>query len=380
MSPATPHDRPTVPGIDVDWDAAGRWAGRLVAPGPTASREELLHVVDELRVAAVRARSLALRASRLEPSLERAGNQDVTARVLVVDRPGWARAAAQSFAALLGEGEAAGSGSRRVPSGTTAQTASLLGLLAGRVLGQFDPFAPAHGGPAASPAVAPPDDGGGSGHAGGRLLLVAPNVLQVERALSADPADFRLWVCVHEQTHALQFAAAPWLVDHLRAEVGALAHDLAGTDSLGDLAAAATRGVRAWREGRLGEDWSVLDLALDPAHRERVERVTAVMALLEGHADVTMDAVGRRAIPSLKRLRARMTARRGRARGVERLVRRLVGMDAKLAQYADGARFVRGVRRSGGRFALDPAWQDPAALPTPRELADPRAWVRRVHG
>lgn len=378
MSPGTPHDRPTAPGLDVDWDAAGRWAGRLVAPGPTGSREELLHVVDDLREAAGRARSLALRASRLGPSIERAGTQDVSARVLVVDRPGWALAAAQSFAALLGEGDPLGERpGRRVPSAATAQTASLLGLLAGRVLGQFDPFAPADGGAPAAPA---PPRTGEPDHAGGRLLLVAPNVLHVERALSADPADFRLWVCVHEQTHALQFAAAPWLAGHLRAEVGALAQDLAGTDSLGDLAAAAARGVRAWRDGGLGEGWSVLDLALDAGQRERVERVTAVMALLEGHADVTMDAVGRRAIPSLTRLRARMTARRGRARGVERVVRRLVGMDAKLAQYADGARFVRGVRRSGGRFALDPAWQDPSALPTPRELADPRAWVRRVHG
>ncbi|MBC7290868.1 MAG: zinc-dependent metalloprotease, partial [Actinotalea sp.] len=342
--------------------SAGRWAGRLVAPGPTRSREELVQVVDELRDAARRARPLALRASRLGPSLEVAGTQELTAEVLVVDRPGWARAAAQSFEALMGDvlAPAGGAEPRRVPSAATAQTASLLALLAGRVLGQYDPFGP--------------------GGDGGRLLLVAPNVLHVEHALSADPTDFRLWVCVHEQTHALQFAAAPWLADHLRREVETLAHDLGGSDSLTDVAAAATRGVRAWREGRLAEDWSVLDLALDAEQRARVERVTAVMALLEGHADVTMDAVGRRAIPSLTRLRARMTARRRRARGLERVVRRLIGMDAKLAQYADGARFVRGVRRSGGRFALDPVWQDPAALPTPRELADPRAWVRRVHG
>ncbi|WP_225755098.1 zinc-dependent metalloprotease [Actinotalea sp. Marseille-Q4924] len=354
-----PTQRRHVPGLDVDWDAAGRLAGRLVAPGPTGSRGALVHAVEELRDAAERARPLAMRASRLGPSIEAAGTGDVAARVLVVDRPGWARAAAQSFSGLLGDVGTQPAG-RRVPTGATAQTASLIGLLAGRVLGQFDPF--------------------GASDPGGRLLLVAPNVLHVERALSADPVDFRLWVCVHEQTHALQFAAAPWLADHLRGEVAALAQDLAGTETLGDVLAAANRGVRAWREGRLGEDWSVLDLALDAEHRDRVERITAVMALLEGHADVTMDAVGRRAIPSLKRLRARMTARRGRARGVERLVRRLVGMDAKLAQYANGARFVRGVRRSGGRFALDPAWQDPAALPTPRELADPSAWVRRVHG
>ncbi|EYR61878.1 hypothetical protein N866_14725, partial [Actinotalea ferrariae CF5-4] len=143
MSPTPAHDRAAVPGLDVDWDAAGRWAGRLVAPGPTGSRDELLHVVDDLRDAAERARPLAVRASRLGPSLTLAGTQDVAAQVLVVDRPGWARAAGQSFAALVG-GLASDDGAthRLVPSGATAQTASLLGLLAGRVLGQFDPFGP----------------------------------------------------------------------------------------------------------------------------------------------------------------------------------------------------------------------------------------------
>src|SRR5690606_3685215 len=114
--------------------------------------------------------------------------------------------------------------------------------------------------------------------------------------------------------------------------------------------------------------------------RERVERITAVMSLLEGHADVTMDAVGTRSIPTARRLRARFDARRRSATGVDRLLRRLLGMDAKLEQYRRGASFVRGVRRAGGRAALDAVWSDVAALPSPVELTDPRAWVRRVHG
>src|SRR5665647_2428305 len=168
-----------------------------------------------------------------------------------------------------------------------ALEASGLALLATRVLGQFDPYTP--------------------GPAGGRLLLVAPNVLRTERGMRVVPGDFRLWVCAHEQTHALQFAAAPWLAGHIRSEVAGLLQEVTSTSSGSELAAMLAglgRAVRpATRQG-----WSVLDV-LPKSQRVRVERVTAVMSLLEGHADVTMDAVGPRAIPTAATLRKRMEAK-----------------------------------------------------------------------
>lgn len=357
--------------LEIDWELAGRWAGRLASPGPTPSREELVAVVARLRAAAERARPLARRAARLSGALAAAGRADQRAEVLVVDRPGWAVAAARSFEGLVPAsltGPAPGSSRSwahrlRAPAAQvkgapgTAQVAGLLALLSSRVLGQFDPFA----------VTGPP---------GGRLVLVAPNVLRIGHGLSADADDFALWVCVHEQTHALQFAAAPWLADHLRTEVGALVQDLAR--SAGDELAAAIEG--ALRAVRGNDELGLLGAVLDEGQRGRVDRITAVMSLLEGHADVTMDAVGPRAIPSVRRLRTRFEARRRRATGIDRVLRRLLGMDAKLAQYRRGAAFVREVRTEAGRMALDPVWTGPELLPTPREIADPLAWVRRVHG
>lgn len=392
MSSALADDAPAA--LQVDWEAAGRWAARLASPGPTPSRAVLEHLVADLHHSADRAHELALRAARLEAVVDAAwSGHPPSPQVLVVDRSGWARGAAQSFGALVGPllsraphgvpdaddlpdggpGRATGTPADDVRGGrggllpaavraapATAQAAGLLGLLASRVLGQFDPYA------------APT--------AGGRLLLVAPNVLHVERALGAVPADFRLWVSVHEQTHALQFAAAPWLSTHLRGEVAGLVADLARSSAGQELVNAVGAGLRNLRSGRTEEDWTPLDLVLDEEQRGRVDRISAVMALLEGHADVSMDAVGARAIPSVRRLRARMDARRRDVSGVDRWLRKLIGMDAKLAQYRDGAAFVRTVRRVGGRDSLDAVWSGPDALPTPREIADPHAWVRRVHG
>ena len=340
----------------VDWAAAGRWAGRIAPPGPAPSRAEARALVSGLRSAAETARPLAIRASGLAGALDAAGSTDAAARVLVVDRPGWATAAGASFAGLSGQDGRRGK--NPLVAGVTAQAAAVLALLSSKVLGQYDPYA-------------------SGSQPYGRLILVAPNVLHSEQTLGVDPDDFRLWVCVHEQTHALQFAAAPWLADHVRAEATALLRDVAATAPTHEVSAVLGGLARALRGS--GGDWSLLDV-LPAAQRSRVERLTAVMSLLEGHADVTMDAVGRRDIPSVRTLRSRLDARRGTTKGpADLLLRRLLGLDAKLAQYRNGAAFVRAVRGTG-EGVLDAVWSGPDALPLPGEIADPEAWVRRVHG
>ncbi|MBO3085052.1 zinc-dependent metalloprotease [Cellulomonas fengjieae] len=342
----------------VDWELAARIAARLAAPGPVAGRTELTELVDELRDAAGRAAGHASAITGLSAADGRPPEEVST--VLVVDRPGWARANAEVFAAMTGPLAATPqrSGAARA---SAVQVGGVLALLAGKVLGQFDPFTST------------------SGH--GRLLLVAPNVLHHERRLAADPSDFRLWVALHEQTHALQFAAAPWLAAHLRGRAGELMADLAqdkgALPRLGDLAQAVTRAVTGSQDGV-----GVLDL-LSVGQRGVFEEVGAVMALLEGHADVAMDEVGPGVVPSVRAIRAGFEARRdeaARARGADRLLRRLLGLDTKLAQYRDGAAFVRAVRKDVGLTGFNAVWTSAEHLPLPGEIADPSAWVRRVHG
>jgi len=344
----------------VDWALATRIAGRLAAPGPVADRAELTALVDELRDAAARA---AVHASAITGLVAADGTPpEQVSTVLVVDRPRWAQANAELFAAMTGPlGATAPSSTAR--AGAAVQVGGVLALLSGKVLGQFDPFT-------------------ASADGRGRLLLVAPNVLHHERRLKVDPSDFRLWVALHEQTHALQFAAAPWLADHLRSRAGELLTDLAADTSLvprlGDLLSSVTRAVTGGDDDAAG----VLDL-LSERQREVFEEVGAVMALLEGHADVAMDEVGPRVVPSVTKIRRAFEARRdeaARSRGVDRVVRRLLGLDTKLAQYREGAAFVRAVREDVGLDGLNAVWSSADTLPLPQEIADPRAWVRRVHG
>ncbi len=366
----------------VDWDTARRVAARAARPGPAAPRAELEALVAGLRDAAGPAAEHAARVTRMTPADGRAP-ADVS-RVLVVDRAGWTRSNVRMFATMSAPLDtapttAAGAASADddesdgdAPDGTSAagrlaagaQLGAALALLAGKVLGQFDPFTP----PAGARADAPGE---------GRLLLVAPNVLQLERQLEVEPDDFRLWVSLHEQTHALQFAAAPWLAGHLRTRFTTLLGDLAGQ---GD----ETVGRMVSTVGKVltDDEASILDVLSDE-QRLLVDEVSAVMSLLEGHADVAMDAVGRSVVPTVNEIRATFEQRRdrlARSRGPAGLVRRLLGMDAKLAQYREGAVFVRAVRSRVGVDGLNAVWSAPENLPGPGEIADPSAWVRRVHG
>ncbi|WP_448321435.1 zinc-dependent metalloprotease [Streptomyces sp. CO7] len=360
----------------VDWDLAVATAARLVRPGPEVGRDEARAVVAELR------RHAKASEQHVRAFTRMGGDEVHDTPVLVVDRPGWAKANVAGFREILRpllgkmqERRAGKPGS--VVMGalggkvTGVELGVLLSVLSSRVLGQYETFAPATG------------DLPGGENGGGRLLLVAPNIVQVERELEVDPSDFRLWVCLHEETHRTQFSAVPWLRDHLRGEIQSfLAEaDVDPAQLLERVRDAAQALVGGRGEEREDEERSLVDLVQTPAQREVLGRITAVMSLLEGHADYVMDGVGPEVVGSVAEIREKFQQRR--AKGASRLdlvLRKVLGLDAKLRQYRDGERFVRAVVEQVGMDGFNRVWTSPNTLPTPSEIHAPADWVTRVHG
>lgn len=348
----------------IDWDFAVATASRLAGPGPVVSRAEADEVVVELRAGAHSSTPMVREFTGLVA-------HEGTADILVVDRAGWIQANADGFAQVispiidkLAERKGSPSGiSKAVGSKVTGlEVGALLGFLSGKVLGQFDPFYA----PAGSTEV-------------GRLLLVAPNIVHVERELDVDPRDFRLWVCLHEETHRVQFTAVPWMRDHIHSEITNIV-DHVETDPA-KLAAFLGEGVKKLGDVIRGkDDISLIELFSSPGQREVIDRITGVMSLLEGHADVVMDGVGPEVIPSVDEIRKKFNKRRMGAGSFDRVLRKLLGLDAKMAQYRNGAAFVRAVIDQVGMEGFNKVWVEPANLPSKEEIGDPAAWVRRVHG
>lgn len=243
----------------------------------------------------------------------------------------------------------------------TAEVGVMLGFLAQRVLGQFELVLLD-----TTPADRPP-----------RLLYVEPNLARAVTAFRADEREFLHWVALHEVTHAVQFAGVPWLQPHMAGMV----RELLDSAQLKIDARRALRLPRSDDLKRLVEavrTGELVTLVASPQEKATIDAMQATMAVIEGHAEHVMDAVGTPLLPSLPRLRAALDARRRSQSAPARLMMKLLGMEMKMRQYQQGKVFVDAVVRAGGIEALNRVWSSPAALPTLAEIEDPAAWLRRT--
>ncbi|MFE3452740.1 zinc-dependent metalloprotease [Nonomuraea sp. NPDC059194] len=348
----------------IDWDLAVSTGTRLVRPGPQVSREEARHAVTELRTLSREAEGHVREFTKIDAATP---PQPAT----IVDRPGWIRANVEGFRVVLepltermaNRGNPPPAIVSAVGSRITGvEVGAVLAFLASRVLGQYELFLP-------------PDPAGREPI--GRLTLVAPNIVNAEREMGVHPRDFRLWVCLHEETHRVQFTGVPWLREYVRSQMTdfLLASDLDLTTLLERLRAAADTVadvVRGTGDGNL------IDVIQTPEQKEILDRITAVMTLLEGHGDFVMDAVGPSVVPSVADIRAKFSQRREGVSRLDRTVRKLLGLEMKMKQYAEGSAFVRHVVGKVGMDGFNRVWTSPETLPMSDEIAEPDRWIARV--
>ena len=348
----------------IDWDLAISTGVRWARPGPQVSLADARRTVAELRGLAGAVQAPVRELTGLESS-------ETNGPVSVVDRAGWIRANVGGFRVVLdplaerlsersnGAGPLLGAVGSRV---TGVQAGLILAYMSGRVLGQYELFLP-------------PGEGAEDGV--GRLTLVAPNIVMIERELGVDPHDFRRWVCLHEETHRVQFTSVPWLRGYVQGLMTEflLASELDPGEILVRLRSAASAVADAVR-GADGE--SLMEAVQTPAQREMLDKLTAVMTLVEGHGDYVMDAVGPKVVPSVESIRAKFNARRRSTGRVEQAIRRILGIDLKMKQYAEGSKFVRTVVDEVGMAGFNQVWTSSQTLPTRDEISNPAAWIERV--
>ncbi len=339
----------------VDWSLAAKAGIKLARGGPAMSRYTAETATAELAEASKRAELPVREVTGLADGLP-------VPAADVLDRAGWITAASRSMAHLTGA-DPDGSGNLIVGKPAGLQAGAMLAYLSSAILGQYDPFTGEHG----------------------TLLLVTPNIVSVERSLRLNPSDFRLWVCLHEVTHRVQFSSSPWLAEYMKESVETLGAtvDESMTDVVGRLAAE----LRSRKEpdssdgATAGGIIGLLRASQAEPQRDALDRMLVLGTLLEGHADHVMDAVGPAVVPSVATIRTAFDKRRQRkSNPVQRIIKMLLGMDAKMAQYVRGKAFVDAVVLKVGMEQFNTIWTGPETLPLLDEIDNPDAWVMRVLG
>lgn len=363
MSAEMSTDAASTVGRTVDWNFAATVGSRLVRPAPPTSDYTRRQVISQLADSARRAELPVREVTGLTEG------SDIT-EARIIDRREWVCAATESMRVMTGgdgdDGKSSGYLTRRI---TGAQTGAVLAFVSSGILGQYDPFA--------SP-------GGERSGQGGELLLVYPNVIAVERLMRVSPADFRLWVCLHEVTHRVQFRANPWLAEYMSSTLRVLT-DEDGQD-LGAMMNRLSEFVRDRRnangapaqpnsEGIVG----LMRAVQSEPQRAALDSLLVLGTLLEGHADHVMDAVGPAVVPSVATIRRRFNERRQRRQPpLQRVIRALLGVDAKMSQYTRGKAFVDAVVDKVGMATFNTVWTSPETLPLPTEVDEPQRWIDRV--
>jgi coenzyme F420 biosynthesis associated uncharacterized protein len=342
----------------IDWEAvreiAHRRLGTAAAPMPASQRAEAenFYRTTLLRIEPIVAEEIG---SQLPEALE------IPA---VVDRLEWVDLNLATFRVLFEriettmleqqEGpDTAGRAMSRWLNRTVGnqQLGFMLAFLGRKVLGQYDVSLLA------------------AGPTRGRLNFVEQNIVGTAATMRIPRDEFRVFIALHEATHAFEFEAHPWLRPYFADLVGRTVESLAAES--GGL-------MERMRDALSSGEGHWLERIMTPGQRDTFNKTQALMSLLEGYSNHVMNAAGARILANFAEIHDRFE-RRGERRGaLERAIMRLTGLDLKMEQYAAGERFADAVIRDRDRAFLNRVWTGPEMLPTLEEIRNPEGWIARV--
>ncbi len=339
----------------------GRLTGRIAGSYPLAETyhreflaEEMARVADEVSAIVPQATGLSLPGSP---------------ETLVIDRPQWIERNVATFAHMTEparrkiEERLAESGTRNQSAAVmaervmAAETRAVLSVLSRRVLGQYELVLP-------------------TGESGDVVAFVGPNILHLERTHQFKPSEFRYWVALHELTHRAQFKGIPWMRGYFMGLVTELVESAAPGSGGGVGSVVEELANRRSAGLPLVDERGLLGLFGSPEQNAIVDKVQALMSLLEGHGHVVMDRVGADRLKSQDRMSRVLKTRRQDKRTAAFF--RLTGLEMKMKQYKQGERFVLAVEREAGWETVGIAFRGASSLPDLDEIKNPLSWLRRV--
>jgi coenzyme F420 biosynthesis associated uncharacterized protein len=349
----------------IDWERAAQIAVRTCGDGAELAPAEKNRLQDEYEEMV---RGIEGPISQYTQTVLPLGNTAIQ----VMDRADWIQTNVGNFRQLFAPvDELYAETSRKNPLGVpamaeagrlflSAQAGLLIGYLARKVLGQYDisllgkePLTP------------------------GKLYFVEPNIKAIEASLKLPASELRLWIALHEATHAHEFEVHPWvrayLNEHLQTYLKTVVDDMRNGASPGVMGAFLSRLVNNLRQGH-----NFIEALMTPDQRAILSKLQALMSLAEGYSNHVMNNVGKRLLPHFDQIHAAVERRQKQRGQAEELFLKLTGLKMKMEQYAQGEKFATHVANQRGIEFLNRAWQAPDQLPTEDEIRTPERWIARL--
>ena len=201
--------------------------------------------------------------------------------------------------------------------------------------------------------------------------------MELEQRHGFAPEEFRLWLALHEVTHRCQFTAVPWLRGHFLSLVDKAVEPFqVDQGRLAEMVRRAAEQLRT-RQSPL-DDAGILGIVASEEQLDAIRRLQAMMSVLEGHGDVTMDRAGAADVPGAAHFSQVLRERRQSVKGPAKVLQQVLGLEAKLRQYQQGEEFIQAVEAHGGSELMDRVWRGPEWLPTQEEIREPQRWIARA--
>jgi coenzyme F420 biosynthesis associated uncharacterized protein len=349
----------------IDWDRATQFAIQACGAGGELSEETKTQLQDEYEemIGGIEGPISQYTGTTLP-----LGNTSIQ----VMDRADWIRANINNFRELFAPiDELYAETARESPLGLpvfanasrlflSAQAGLLIGYLARKVLGQYDISLL-----------------GKEPLSSGKLYFVEPNIKALEEALQVPPRELRLWIALHEATHAHEFEVNPWVRgyfnDHLQSYLRSVVDDLRDGNAQGSVTALLTRLTNNLRQGH-----NLIESLMTPDQRVVLGELQSLMTLAEGYSNHVMNNVGSRLLPHFEEIHQRVEHRQKQRGQAEEMFLRLTGLKMKMEQYALGEKFAARVAEERGMEFLNRAWSAQEHLPTEEEIRAPDRWIARL--
>jgi putative hydrolase len=214
----------------------------------------------------------------------------------------------------------------------------------------------------------------------GAVFLIPENVRAWGIDLGVEEREIEIFLALRESAAARLFAHTPWLSEYLQKLLTQYGQGISI-----DVESMQSRAEEAIASGEIdisspeSMQNAITEGIFTPqesdAQKSALNRLELILALIEGWIDLVVEKSAGERLPALLKLQETQRRRRATQSPTQQLFASLVGLEVSPRTIRECAKFWRELSEMVSLRERDQLWEDPFALPTADEIADPQIFL-----